>query len=188
MDWTTLTPNYSIALKSINALTLKKFGVQIIEHDLTLPNLAISLPKDFDYIFHCAAQPGITTTSKFESYLNNNVIATKNLVGFARQFLNLKLFVNIGTSSVYGKNASFNEEKVTQPISNYGITKLAAEQLVLSNSRAGYFKACSLRLYSVYGSREPPDQLFSKLIKCGLNNETFPLLKIVFYINVVLHM
>lgn len=166
---------YSPALKRVNAQTLRDKGVQIIERDLVQEGLVMSLPTDFDYIFHCAAQPDIATTSNFESYLKNNVIATENLVDYTRQYLNLKLFVNIGTSSIYGKDVSCDEKKIAQPISNYGVTKLAAEQLVLANSRAREFKACSLRLYSVYGSRERPDKMFTKLINCGLNNESFTL-------------
>lgn len=166
---------YSPTLKRENARILKDAGVKMIERDLSLPDLVMSLPVDFDYIFHCAAQPGIAATSSFDIYLRNNVIATENLVDFAQQFLNLELFVNIGTSSIYGKDVSCNEEKIAQPISNYGVTKLAAEQLVLAGSRAKEFRACSLRLYSVYGSRERPDKLFTKLIHCGLKNERFPL-------------
>ncbi len=52
-----------------------------------------------------------------------------------------------------------------------------AEQLVLSYARAGELRACSLRLFSVYGSRERPDKLFTKLIDCGVNKKRFPLFK-----------
>lgn len=166
---------YSPDLKKTNANYLNKKGITVIDKDLTSPELATSLPKDLDCIFHCAAQPGIDASSSFNSYLTNNVIATENLVNFARQSLNLKLFVNIGTSSIYGRDVTCNEEQTPQPISNYGVTKLAAEQLVLAASRSGDFKACSLRLYSVYGSRERPDKLFTKLIDCALNNKKFPL-------------
>ena len=166
---------YSPTLKRANARLLKDKGIRMIERDLSMPDLVMSLPIDFDYIFHCAAQPGIAITSHFNSYLKNNIVATQNLVDYARQFLNLKLFVNIGTSSIYGKDVSCNETEVTKPISNYGVTKLAAEQLVLAGARAGDFNGCSLRLYSVYGSRERPDKMFSKLIHCALKNEPFPL-------------
>ena len=87
------------------------------------------------------------------------------------------MFVNISTSSIYGRDVTCDENKVPQPISNYGVTKLIAEQLVLAGSRMNHFKSCSLRLYSVYGSRERPDKLFTKLIDCALNNIEFPLYK-----------
>lgn len=168
---------YSPSLKVLNAEALKLKGISIIKGDLNDSNLMTSLPADVDYIFHCAAQPGIAASSSFESYLNNNVIATERLIDYAQQFLNLKLFINIGTSSIYGKDVTCDENQVPKPISNYGVTKLAAEQLVLAASRMGNFKSCSLRLYSVYGSRERPDKLFTKLIHCALNKEEFPLFK-----------
>lgn len=166
---------YSPELKEKNAASLKKIGVKIINVNLIEKSFQNSLGTDFIYIFHCAAQPGIAETSKFETYLNNNVIATNNLIGFAKKQDNLALFVNIGTSSIYGKNVTCNEQESPKPISNYGVTKLAAEQLVLASARDKKIKACSLRLYSVYGSRERPDKLFTKLINCGLNGTTFPL-------------
>jgi nucleoside-diphosphate-sugar epimerase len=62
-----------------------------------------------------------------------------------------------------------------KPASHYGVTKLAAEQLVLQKSREKQFKACSLRLYSVIGPRERPEKMYTKLIACAFNDEAFPL-------------
>lgn len=168
---------YNIGFKKENAQHLKSFGIQIIEDDLRSEDFKSKLPLNLDYIFHCAAQPGIAKTSTFEDYLSNNIVATNNLISFAEQCPNLKFFINIGTSSIYGAEVSCSENEVTKPISNYGITKLAAEQLVLLQSRRGFFQACSLRLYSVYGSRERPDKMFSQLIDCAINKKAFPLFK-----------
>lgn len=166
---------YPIALKNKNAAVLRAKGIEILQADLREATSVEKLPETIDYIFHFAAQPGIAATSTFEDYLTNNVIATQNLLSYALQQTSLKLFVNIGTSSIYGLNATFPETVVPKPASHYGVTKLAAEQLVLCSSRLNQLKGCSLRLYSVYGSRERPDKLFTKLLDCGLNNKTFPL-------------
>lgn len=166
---------YSLELKLLNADALKAKGISIVNHDLREPNLASILPTDVDYIFHYAAQPGISTTSTFEDYLSNNVIATKNLVDYALECKKLKLFVNIGTSSIYGLEATFTEDVAPKPASHYGVTKLAAEQMVLQKSREKMFKACSLRLYSVIGPRERPEKMYTKLIDLGLKGEAFPL-------------
>jgi nucleoside-diphosphate-sugar epimerase len=103
------------------------------------------------------------------------MIATKNLVDYALECDSLKLFANIGTSSIYGLEATFPEDIAPKPASHYGVTKLAAEQLVLQKSRELQMKACSLRLYSVIGPRERPEKMYTKLIACGLNNTAFPL-------------
>ena len=166
---------YSLELKQLNSKSSENKGVKIIKKDLRDTDLASVLPTDISYIFHFAAQPGISSSSSFEDYFTNNVIATKNLVDYALQCKNLKLFINIGTSSIYGLEATFPESVAVKPASHYGVTKLAAEQLVLQKSRELHFKACSLRLYSVIGPRERPEKMYTKLIASGLNDEAFPL-------------
>ena len=159
------SPYYSETLKKLNEKALGEKGISVIKKDLRDQDLADSLPKDIDYIFHFAAQPGISKTSTFEDYFSNNIIGAKNLIDYALQLTNLKMVVNIATSSIYG----------LEPASHYGVTKLAAEQLILQKSREKQFKACSLRLYSVIGPRERPEKMYTKLIACGFNNEAFPL-------------
>src|SRR5210317_1854841 len=88
------SPYYSLELKQLNAEALKSKGIPIINCDLRDPYLVSVLPTDIEYIFHYAAQPGISSTSTFEDYLSNNIIATKYLVDYALECKNLKLFVN----------------------------------------------------------------------------------------------
>mgnify|MGYP000489224517 CR=1 FL=1 len=166
---------YSLDLKQLNAKSLHEKGVKIITKDLRDADLNSVLPKDISYIFHFAAQPGISASSSLEDYFTNNVIATKNLVDYALQCKDLKLFVNIATSSIYGLEATFPESVAVKPASHYGVTKLAAEQLLLQKSRELQMNACSLRLYSVIGPRERPEKMYTKLIACGLKDEAFPL-------------
>ncbi|MGB7786600.1 MAG: NAD-dependent epimerase/dehydratase family protein [Salinimicrobium sp.] len=166
---------YSIALKELNAEALKKKGIDIEKVDLRKPSDLEKLSTDFDFIIHFAAQPGISASSTFEEYLTNNVIATQNLLEFAHRNKNLKHFFNIGTSSIYGLEATFPETVAPKPASWYGVTKLAGEQLVLAESRGKKLKASSLRLYSVYGPRERPEKLYTKLIACAFKEEPFPI-------------
>lgn len=169
------SPYYSLELKQLNEKALVDKGVKIIKADLRQDDLASVLPDDINYIIHYAAQPGISSTSTFEDYFENNFIATKNLIDYALQLPDLKLFANIGTSSIYGKEATFPEDVAPKPTSHYGVTKLGAEQLVLQKSREEQMKACSLRLYSVIGPRERPEKMYTKLIDLGLKDEAFPL-------------
>ena len=68
---------YSLELKQLNTKSLEDKGVRIIKKDLRDADLVSVLPKDIHYIFHFAAQPGISGSSSFEDYFTNNVIATK---------------------------------------------------------------------------------------------------------------
>lgn len=166
---------YDIALKKLNAQALEKQGIPVLKMDLRNPADLKELDTDFDFIIHFAAQPGISDSVGFEDYYSNNILGTQNLLEFSLQNKNLKHFVNIATSSIYGLEATFPETEEPKPASWYGVTKLAAEQLVLAQSRLNKLKASSLRLYSVYGPRERPEKLYTKLIACGLKDHKFPI-------------
>lgn len=166
---------YDISLKRLNSETLAQKGIEVQNMDLRTDDLSTIVTEDLDYIFHFAAHPGIAATSTFDDYLSNNVIGTQRLLTAIEQLDSKPFFVNIGTSSIYGLNATFTEDHAPLPASWYGVTKLAAEQLVLAYSRRDLLQSCSLRLYSVYGPRERPDKLYTRLIDCGLNEKVFPL-------------
>lgn len=166
---------YSPALKRLNASDLKAKGIEVIEIDLN-DNLQTVFQTPYDYIYHLAAQPGISAETPLSDYVTNNIFATQNLLdAVAKYNPNLKSFINIATSSVYGLVANVDENVPAKPISFYGSTKLAAEQLVLGQQRLGKLKACSIRLYSVYGPRERPEKLYTKLIENLYSDKPFPL-------------
>ena len=130
---------------------------------------------DVDVVFHSAAQPGLSAVCSFGTYARNNLTATYRLLEAANQAPSLRGFVNISTSSVYGAFATGDESTEPKPTSYYGVTKLAAEQLALSYQRTRGLPACSLRLFSVYGPRERPEKLYSKLIRAIFEDRGFPL-------------
>ena len=168
------TPYYSVALKELNANHIKSLGVETKRVDLSTDNLD-GVVTGFDVIFHLAAQPGISSQVSFETYLQNNFVATQRLIEVASKDPGLKMLINIGTSSIYGLDATLDEESAPRPASNYGVTKLSAEQLALSYQREKKLKACSFRLFSVYGPRERPDKMFPRALKSVLTGSEFPL-------------
>lgn len=166
---------YNPTLKEMNAKDIETNGAQIFKVDLN-DDLHKVFEKPYDYIYHLAAQPGISSDTTLEEYVKNNIYATQNLLEAVLQYnKDIKSFINIATSSVYGIEATVDETFPAQPVSFYGSTKLAAEQLVLGLQRLGKLNACSIRLYSVYGPRERPEKLYTKLIENLYNNKPFPL-------------
>lgn len=168
------TEYYNRALKEWNAAQVKHDGIEILTLDLAEDPLEDVL-EGCDVMYHFAAQPGNSTKTPFEVYLRNNILATRRLAEAAMRVADLSCFVNVATSSVYGKQATEPESVAPQPISYYGVTKLAAEQLVLAFQRDKGFPACSVRIFSVYGPRERPDKLYPKLIHSILAGQEFPL-------------
>lgn len=170
-----LDPYYSRDFKQHTFSQLQSKGVEMHRLDLATDALE-PLLNNIEAIFHLAAQPGNSAKISIETYQKNNFTATSRLLQAIENCQNkLCSFINISTSSVYGHYATCPETEAPQPISNYGVTKLAAEQLVLSRWRDRKFPACSLRLFSVYGERERPDKLYPILIKSIANKKPFPL-------------
>ena len=171
------SPYYDVSLKELNAKTLSNKDITILKLDLRTDDLGERLPSDITHIIHFSGHPGISSSSSFEDYFTNNFIATQRLLTWIESLKNKPYFINIATSSIYGLEATLSEDEAPLPASWYGVTKLAAEQLVLAYTRRNLLKGTSLRLYSVYGPRERPDKLYTRLIDCGLNNKVFPLYK-----------
>ena len=164
---------YSVALKELNGREVEAAGARLVRADLAGDRLDDSL-AGVEIVYHLAAQPGISATSTFDSYVRNNLTATHALLEAARRQADLRCFVNISTSSVYGVHATDPEDAPPKPMSYYGVTKLAAEQLAMAYHRDKGLPACSLRLFSVYGPRERPDKLYRKLIRCILEDSEIP--------------
>lgn len=158
-----LTPYYNPEIKKATAKEVEGKGVKMVYKDLAKDSLEEI--ADAEIIFHLAAQPGISATTPFEDYLKNNIIATQQLLDAAIKNKNLEAFINASTSSVYGAIANGPETTAPQPTSNYGVTKLAAEQLALSYFRSLNLPVINIRFFSVYGERERPEKFYYKLIK-----------------------
>ncbi len=168
------TDYYPKTLKELNVQDITDKGVRFLELDLASDDLQAAI-ADVEVVYHSAAQPGISAETPFEVYVRNNITATYRLLESIVNSKTLKCLINISTSSVYGEKATGTEDAQPRPNSYYGVTKLAAEQLVMAYHRQREMPACSLRLFSVYGERERPEKLYPKLIRSILENSQFPL-------------
>jgi UDP-glucuronate 4-epimerase len=169
-----LTDTYSPELKALNVQGLRDRRINFQKLDLAAADLHRAM-HNVEFVFHLAGQPGISAALPFEVFAHNNILATSRLLDSVRGSRVLRGFINISTSSVYGIDASGDETTTPAPASSYGVSKLAAEQLVLARSRDEGMPACSLRLFSVYGPRERPEKLYTKLIGCLIDDREFPL-------------
>ena len=166
--------HYPVWMKERNACELADVGVRIERLDLACDRLE-GVIADAELVFHLAAQPGIAARVPPDAYVRNNLVATHALLKACASYKRRPFLVNISTSSVYGRRATAAETAAPAPISYYGVTKLAAEQLALAYWRERRLPVCSMRLFSVYGPRERPEKLYMKLITSILQGEEFPL-------------
>jgi nucleoside-diphosphate-sugar epimerase len=125
-----------------------------------------------DVIFHLAAMAGLPKSwTDFNLYESCNITATQRLLAAVEGSDRLQRFVCASTSSVYGRHASGDESLPKRPISPYGVTKLAAEQLCRAYAEEKGLPLTVLRYFSVYGPRQRPDMGYFRFIQALLRDE-----------------
>jgi len=132
------------------------------------------LLSDRTHVFHLAAQAGVRKSwgRDFAVYTVNNIEATQVLLEACRA-ATLERVVYASSSSVYGDNVPMpmREDARPQPVSPYGVSKLAAEQLCYLYFANHGVPAVSLRYFTVYGPRQRPDMGFHRFLRAALGGE-----------------
>jgi UDP-glucose 4-epimerase len=130
------------------------------------------------HVFHMAAQAGVRKSwgTDFETYIAHNIDATQRLLEASKN-VSLHRFVYASSSSVYGDAAPIpmREDAYLQPLSPYGVTKLAAEHLCHLYFANYQVPTVSLRFFTVYGPRQRPDMAFNRFIRAGLAGQPITL-------------
>jgi len=134
-----------------------------------------ALLHDRTHVFHLAAQAGVRKSwgRDFSIYTANNIEATQVLLEAARGMPSLERLVYSSSSSVYGDAVPMpmREDALPQPVSPYGVSKLAAEQLCYLYFANFGVPTVSLRYFTVYGPRQRPDMGFHKFLRATLREE-----------------
>jgi UDP-glucose 4-epimerase len=169
------TDYYDRALKEANTASARENArFRLVEGDLCSMELR-ALLDGADYLFHLAGQAGVRPSwgSSFAIYTQHNIAATQRLLEAAKA-ASLRKLVFASSSSVYGdaKQLPVTEETLPAPVSPYGVTKLAAEQLCTLYAKVYGLPAVSLRLFTVYGPRQRPDMAIRRFLEAARNGET----------------
>jgi nucleoside-diphosphate-sugar epimerase len=125
-----------------------------------------------DVVYHLAARAGVRESwgPAFEAYARANILGTHRLVEACEQ-AGVPRLVVASSASVYGPTARPSRERdVPRPLSPYGVTKLAAEQLCRAHARRplARLKVTVLRYFSVYGPRQRPDMAIHRIVDAAL--------------------
>lgn len=165
------TDYYPRKIKESNLAGLKneqKF--EFIEENLC--NCDISrLLKGVSVVYHEAAQAGVRYSwDHFQNYIDNNIIATQRLLEACKKDKPRVVFAS--SSSVYGNATELPVRETTplNPISPYGVTKVACEEMLKIYHEAHGIPAAILRYFTVYGPRQRPDMainIFAHQILAG---------------------
>jgi nucleoside-diphosphate-sugar epimerase len=118
-------------------------------------------------VFHLAGQPGVAPSwDAFEPYLQHNLSATHRLLEAAAA-VGVRKVVLASSSSVYGNSPvlPLREDLTPSPISPYGVTKHAAEQVATAYAARFSLPLVILRYFTVYGPRQRPDMAIARFIE-----------------------
>lgn len=164
------TDYYSPARKRANLAGGLATGLEFRRVDLTCDSLE-PVVDGIDVVYHLAGQPGVRSSwgEDFDLYARRNIVATQRLLeatlrgGGAR-------FVFASSSSVYGNigEQPAHESDRLAPVSPYGLTKAACEELVDVYRRVHGLSAVSLRYFTAYGPRQRPEMAFAAFIRSVL--------------------
>ena len=160
------TDYYDPAEKERNAASLGVNRLDLAEEPLELGGI--------DGVFHLAGQPGVRSFGEaFPLYVRRNVLATQKVFEACAAARVRVVFAS--SSSVYGDAETYPtpEAAAPRPLSPYGITKLACEELAYAYARSFGLDCVALRYFTVYGPRQRPDMFFRRVCERLADGGTF---------------
>jgi nucleoside-diphosphate-sugar epimerase len=166
------TDYYARPLKERNLAALRgRPGYRLVDAPIKDADLG-KLLDGVTHVFHLAAQAGVRKSwgRDFAIYTELNIDATQILLE-ACVGRPIERLVYASSSSVYGDDAvlPMREDALPQPVSPYGVSKLAAEQLCYLYFANFGVPTVSLRYFTVYGPRQRPDMGFHRFFSAVLD-------------------
>lgn len=169
-----LTDYYEVSIKRGNLASIPETGFTFHQADLNTADLG-ALLQGVGWVFHQAGQPGVRMSwgKDFAVYVRQNIEATQRLLEAAKDAADLERLVYASSSSVYGNAERYptSEDDRPQPVSPYGVTKLAAEHLCSLYASNFGVPTVSLRYFTVYGPGQRTDMAFTRFVRAAVLDE-----------------
>jgi nucleoside-diphosphate-sugar epimerase len=141
-------------------------GFTFSETDIRDGDAVIEATKGADVIFHLAALPSVQrSVDNPRETFEHNTLGTHNLLIAAKEN-KIPRFIFSSSSSIYGnaENLPVDESEPKDPISPYGASKLAAENIGFAFSHAYGFVFICLRYFNVFGPRQDPKSEYAAVV------------------------
>ena len=148
----TVLDNFSFGKKEY----IPKEVSDVIEGDITNLDILKKATSEMDGIFHLAAMSRVgPSIDKFEYCTEQNIIGTQNVLIAARDN-NVKKVLYAASSSYYGFRSHPNTlDSLPGCLNPYALSKYVGEQFCEMFDRIYNVDTLSLRLFNVYGPRQP---------------------------------
>jgi nucleoside-diphosphate-sugar epimerase len=126
-----------------------------VKHDITDRAWLLELLKGVDVVFHQACSKNTICLKDPLRDMAVNAEGTLNMLLAAKE-AGVKKFVHASTGSVYGEPAVFpsDEQHALDPVSYYGVSKLAGDRYARLFSSLHGMSVTILRYYHVFGPRQ----------------------------------
>lgn len=122
-------------------------------------------------VFNCVAYGAYSFETESQLIYRTNFNLISQLLPRLQQ-AGVVAFVQAGSSSEYGENASGpDEDDPLVPNSDYAVSKIATANLLKFYGRKKQFHCANLRLYSVFGPYEDASRLIPTLIRYGVEGK-----------------
>ena len=126
-------------------------------------------------VFHLAAYGNQHHQKDWAEVIRANYLGTYNLL-WASKDLELKAFVNTGSSSEYGtKMTQMKETDLPETKTIYGATKVGATFLGRAFAQEFDLPVVNIRPFSVYGPQEAETRFIPSVIRCALTGDSLSL-------------
>jgi UDP-glucose 4-epimerase len=150
-----------------NRENLDGVDVEVVEGDLRSYERVHAATRGIDVVYHLGAL-GSVPRSVQDPLTSSavNVEGTLNVLLAARDE-GVRRVIFSSSTSVYGSSPSLptSEDTALDPISPYGVAKLAAERYCISFSRVYHsFETVVLRYFNVFGPRQSPFSQYAGVV------------------------
>lgn len=140
--------------------------IELFQETICDPEACRGAVKDVDYVLHQAALGSVPRSVKDPLASNEaNITGTLNMLIAARD-AGVRRFVCAGSSSIYGDTQVLPkvETMAPNPISPYGVTKVAKGHYCRVFSQVYGLSTVVLHYFNVYGPRQDPHSAYAAVI------------------------
>ena len=152
--------------------------VQVVYHDLKaeLNPLIKSTIGEVDYVLHLAAGSHVDRSIEYPmEFVLDNVVATCNILEFAKTQKNLERFIYFSTDEVFGpapNNIKYKENDRYNSTNPYSATKAGGEELAVAYQNTYGLPVYITHTMNVFGERQHPEKYIPMCIKRARDGET----------------
>lgn len=161
-----LMKGYDVAGLDIRPQPYEQLGRVSSVGDICEPANVRKAVQGANAVVHCAAQVSVEKSLQDPlSDARTNVLGTVNLLHESAR-AGVKRFIYVSSAAVFGppKYMPIDEGHPTNPMSNYGASKLAGEKYTLAYAKTSQMEVVSVRPFNFYSPRADPESPYSGVI------------------------